>query len=69
VDRLKELRPAIKVLFMSGYTDDRIVHHGIPRKEAELIQKPFGPDQLAMKVREILMAAARKREEIDPPRP
>jgi CheY-like chemotaxis protein len=69
VDRLKELRPAIKVLFMSGYTDDMIVHHGIPRKEAELIQKPFGPDQLAMKVREILMAAAWKREEIDPPWP
>jgi PAS domain S-box-containing protein len=58
-DRLKTLRPGIKVLFMSGHTDDMIVHHGVLRKEAEFIQKPFGPGQLAMKVREILMAPDR----------
>ena len=58
-DRLKTLRPGVKVLFMSGHTDDIMVHHGVLRKEAEFIQKPFGPAQLAMKVREILMAPDR----------
>jgi two-component system cell cycle sensor histidine kinase/response regulator CckA len=47
------------VLFMSGYTDDTIVHHGVLRGEAEFIQKPFSPDQLAMKVREMLVAPDR----------
>jgi PAS domain S-box-containing protein len=58
-DRLKEREHGIKVLFMSGHTDDTMVHHGVLRKEAEFIQKPFGPDQLARKVREVLMAADR----------
>jgi CheY-like chemotaxis protein len=58
-DRLKTLRPGIKVLFMSGHTDDIMVHHGVLRKEAEFIQKPFGPAQLAMKVREMLVAPER----------
>jgi DNA-binding response OmpR family regulator len=47
------------VLFMSGHTDDIMVHHGVLRKEAEFIQKPFSPDVLAMKVREMLMAPDR----------
>jgi CheY-like chemotaxis protein len=58
-DRLKTLRPGIKVLFMSGYTDDTIVQHGVLRKEAEFIQKPFSPDELAIKVREVLMSPGR----------
>jgi CheY-like chemotaxis protein len=58
-DRLKKRRPGIKVLFMSGHTDDAMVHHGVLRKEAEFIQKPFGPGQLAVKVREVLTAADR----------
>jgi CheY-like chemotaxis protein len=58
-DRLKELRPGIKELFMSGYTDDTIVHHGVRQKDAEFIQKPFTPDQLAIKVREMLGAPDR----------
>jgi DNA-binding NtrC family response regulator len=58
-DRLKTLRPGIKVLFMSGHTDDMIVHHGVLRKEAEFIQKPFSPDELAIKVREVLMSPGR----------
>jgi CheY-like chemotaxis protein len=55
-DRLKNRRPGIKVMFMSGYTDDAIVHHGALEKDAEFIQKPFSPDQLAIKVREMLAA-------------
>ncbi|MGA3018366.1 MAG: PAS domain S-box protein [Bryobacteraceae bacterium] len=53
-NRLGKRWPEIKVLFMSGYTDDAIVLHGVSEKAAELIQKPFSPDQLALKVREIL---------------
>ncbi len=58
-DRLKKRWPGIKVLFMSGYTDDTIVHHGDLENGAEFIQKPFSPDQLAIKVREMLMAPGR----------
>ena len=55
-DRLKERRPGIKVLFMSGYTDDTMVHHGVLEKDAEFIQKPFSPDELAIKVRGMMVA-------------
>jgi len=58
-DQLKQRGRRVKVLFMSGYTDDTIVLEGVPRKEAEFIQKPFGPDELAGKVREMLMAPDR----------
>jgi hypothetical protein len=54
-DRLKQLRPGIKVLFMSGYTDDTMLHYGVLRKDAEFIQKPFSPDELAIKVGEMLV--------------
>ncbi len=53
-DRLAELRPEIKVLFMSGYTDDAIVHHGVLDADASFIEKPFAPDALARKVRDVL---------------
>jgi two-component system cell cycle sensor histidine kinase/response regulator CckA len=53
-DRLLELRPEMRVLFMSGYTDDAIVHQGVLDEEANFIQKPFAPDALARKVREVL---------------
>jgi PAS domain S-box-containing protein len=56
-DRLKKRRPGIRVLFMSGYTDDTIVHQGALEDGVEFIQKPFGPGQLAVKVREMLVAA------------
>jgi hypothetical protein len=54
--RVAERWPGMKVLFMSGYTDDAIQHHGGLEKSAELIQKPFTPAQLANRVREMLMA-------------
>jgi PAS domain S-box-containing protein len=48
------LRPDAKVLYMSGYTDDSIVRHGILRPGIAYLQKPFSPDTLARKVREVL---------------
>ena len=53
---LKVLRPETEVLYMSGYTDDAIVRHGILEDDMPFIQKPFLPDALALKVRELLEA-------------
>ncbi len=54
--RLEKLQPGIKVLFMSGYADDVIVHQGVLEEGAHFIQKPFRPEQLAARVREVLGA-------------
>ncbi|MFB3886028.1 MAG: cache domain-containing protein [Thermodesulfobacteriota bacterium] len=53
-DRLKPLRPGIKVLFTSGYTDNAIVHHGVLEPGIDFLHKPFSPEALAQKVREVL---------------
>jgi PAS domain S-box-containing protein len=53
-DQLKILRPDIKVLYTSGYTDNAIVNHGILEPGTNFLQKPFSPTTLARKVREVL---------------
>jgi PAS domain S-box-containing protein len=53
-ERLAEIRPEIPALFMSGYTDDAIVRHGLLPPRIAYLQKPFSPDALARKVREVL---------------
>jgi two-component system cell cycle sensor histidine kinase/response regulator CckA len=53
-DRIKAMRPEIKVLFMSGYTSDVIAHHGILEEEVHFLQKPFSLDDIAAKIREVL---------------
>ena len=53
-ERLQLLQPEMKVLYMSGYTDNAIVHHGILEKGVLFIQKPFSPKALVSKVRNIL---------------
>lgn len=53
-EQLAPLRPEMKVLYMSGYTDDAIVHHGVLEEGTAFIGKPFSIDALARKVREVL---------------
>ncbi len=53
-ERLQHLYPQIKVIYMSGYTDNTIVHYGVLAPELNFIQKPFTPKGLARKVRETL---------------
>jgi PAS domain S-box-containing protein len=54
--RLAESRPETRVLYVSGYTDDAIVHHGMLEPGLAFLQKPFTPAALARKVRETLDA-------------
>ncbi len=53
-DGLAALRPGVKILFLSGYTDDAVVRHGVLEAETAFLQKPFTPAGLAHKVREVL---------------
>jgi two-component system, cell cycle sensor histidine kinase and response regulator CckA len=53
-ETLLSLRPEMKVLFLSGYTDDAVVRHGVLEAGTNFLQKPFTPASLAEKVREVL---------------
>jgi two-component system, cell cycle sensor histidine kinase and response regulator CckA len=53
-DRLRVSRPDIAVLYMSGYTDDAVVRHGLLAEDMALVQKPFRAAALARRVREVL---------------
>jgi CheY-like chemotaxis protein len=58
--RLRTVQPALKVLYISGYTDDMLAHHGVLEPNVYLLPKPFAPDELAKKLREVLDAPASK---------
>ena len=54
VDRLRKIRQDVPVLYMSGYTDDAIGHHGVLEEGIPFLQKPFTAEMLAEKVRAVL---------------
>jgi PAS domain S-box-containing protein len=53
-ERLQAVRPGLKVLFMSGYTDSSVVNHGVLDEGLAFVQKPIMPEALTLKVREVL---------------
>lgn len=53
-ERLARSRPAMRVLFLSGYTDDAVLRHGVSVDEVDFLPKPFTPSALAYKVRQVL---------------
>ena len=55
-ERIVSMRPQIQVLYVSGYTNNVITHHGILTPGTAFLQKPFTPDALAGKIRELLEA-------------
>jgi DNA-binding NtrC family response regulator len=56
------LRPKLKVLYMSGYTDNAVLNTGVFEKEVAFLQKPFSPAALTEKVREVLESNGRMRQ-------
>ncbi|HKW95716.1 MAG TPA: response regulator, partial [Methylomirabilota bacterium] len=53
-DRLTTMRPTMKVLFVSGYTDDRLGRHGVLEPGVEFLAKPFSPAELLERIHEAL---------------
>jgi CheY-like chemotaxis protein len=54
VEKPTETRKGMRVLFMSGYTDDEVMRRGVIDGHTAFLQKPFTPPQFARKVREVL---------------
>jgi FixJ family two-component response regulator len=57
-DQVAALRPSIKIVYMTGYTDDMVVHHRILEPGIAVLQKPFTRQQLGAKVRAALDSAS-----------
>ena len=65
VEQISALRPDVKVLYMSAYTEDAVLNLGILAPGTNFIEKPFGPDDLARKVREVLHGRKAKAQSSD----
>jgi two-component system cell cycle sensor histidine kinase/response regulator CckA len=63
-EELTELRPNLRTIFITGYTDDEVLRHGIRKLGTTLLQKPFHLDTLAREVRTVLA----EQREFDPSR-
>jgi len=59
-ERMKNLRPETKLIYMSGYTEDTVILHGVSHGTGALLQKPFTFEELSRKLREILDAPTLK---------
>ena len=57
-EKFRAVSPSSQVLYMSGYTDDSIVRHGVLASDVAYLQKPFSPETLLLKIREVLGAPA-----------
>jgi DNA-binding NarL/FixJ family response regulator len=57
VDKARESRPDLKVLYTTGFTKNAVVHNGVLDPDVALISKPFTIDELAIKVRLVLDGA------------
>jgi two-component system, cell cycle sensor histidine kinase and response regulator CckA len=53
-ERLQSARPDMRVLYVSGYTEDAILHHGVSQSGLAYLQKPITPERLTRKIREVL---------------
>lgn len=52
--RIQKVRPDVKVLYVSGYTENTVVHHGVQDDNLSFLAKPYTPMALAKRVREVL---------------
>jgi FixJ family two-component response regulator len=59
-ERLLRLKPDLKVLYTSGYTEDVIVHHGVLEEKINFIGKPYSMQTLAAKIRDVMDCAPRE---------
>ncbi len=60
VAQISQIYDDLPVLYMSAYTEDAAINNGILDPGTAFIEKPFGPDELTLKIREVLQSAARK---------